>query len=252
MDRLMAMRAFVRLVELRTFSAVASDLRIKQSTVSKWVLALEEEVGVQLLNRTTRSLRVIELGEQFYVRAKAILSAYEDATASLQAETGELQGTLRVSLPVVFGTLYIMPWICTFAERHPKLVLNLSFDDRYANLIDEELDVIVRVGVAVDSTLRARTLGHTIRRVVASPAYLARHGTPQTAEALSEHRVLRHSSAMSGEPWLFQKDGQLLRVMVKARLFANNSQSLVSAAVSGLGVALLADWLVDPYIERGE
>lgn len=246
------MRAFVRLVELGTFSAVAEELRIKQSTVSKWIASLEGELGVQLMNRTTRRLRVTEPGEQFYIRAKEILAAFEDAAASLQTHSDKLQGTLRVSLPVVFGTLYVMPWVGAFMQKHPELVLNLSFDDRYANLMDEELDVIVRVGVAVDSSLRARTLGHSTRRVVASPGYLAQHGTPTDAESLSEHGVLRHSSALRGEPWIFQKDGRSHRAIVKARFFSNNSQSLVTAAASGLGIALLADWLVDPYISRGE
>ena len=252
MDRLTAMRAFVRLVELGTFSAVAEDLRIKQSTVSKWVAALEEEVAAQLLNRTTRSVRVTEAGEQFYKRAKGILAAYEDATASLQSKSDQLQGSLRVSLPVVFGTLYVAPWVPTFLKAHPKLELNLSFDDRYVSLMDEELDVIVRVGVTIDSTLKARTLGHSIRRVVASPDYLAQAGTPGSPQDLASHAVVRHSGALRGEPWVFKQGDRIVRVPVQARLFANNSQALVAAATAGVGLALLADWLVDPYIERGE
>ncbi len=252
MDRLTAMRALVRLVELGTFSAVADDLRVKQSTVSKWVAALEEEVGVQLLTRTTRSVRVTEAGEQFYERAKEILAAYEDATARLQTRAPELQGSLRVSLPVVFGTLYIVPWLPKFMKAHPKVELNLIFDDRYANLMEEELDVVIRVGATVDSTLKARTLGQSRRRVVAAREYLEANGRPETPEALVDHQVLRHSSALRSEPWIFKREGSQIRVPVRARLYANNSQALVAAAASGLGVALLADWLVDPYIEAGK
>ena len=251
MDRLTAMRAFVRLVDLGTFSAVAEELRIKQSTVSKWVAALEDEVGVQLLTRTTRRLRITEAGEQFYGRAREILAAYDDATATLQNRSLELTGRLRVSLPVVFGTMYVAPWISTFLEQHPKIDLELFFDDRYANLMQDELDVIVRVGLAVDSTLRARTLGQSIRRVVASPAYLTAAGTPRTPQALAEHAVLRHSSALRAEPWVFAFKGRTIRVPVRARLYANNSRALAMAAESGLGIAMLADWLVDPYIDRG-
>ena len=246
------MRAFVRLVELGTFSAVADDLRIKQSTVSKWIAALEEEVGVPLVTRTTRRLRVTEAGDRFYIRAKDILDAYEDATATLQSEARTLHGRLRVSLPVVFGSLFVVPWIPAFLKAHPKLELTLSFDDRYADLIEEELDVIVRVGLAVDSSLKARTLGQSVRRLVASPAYLKEHGVPSTAEDLATHGAVRHSSALRGEPWVFRRDGESIRVPVHARLYANNSHALVTAAVAGLGVALLADWVVDPYIERGE
>ncbi len=252
MDRLTAMRAFVRVVELGTFSAVADDLRVKQSTVSKWVAALEEEMGVQLLTRTTRSVRVTEAGALFSASAREILASYEHARARLQSEAPELRGRLKVSLPVVFGTLFIVPWIPTFLTAHPKLELDLSFDDRYANLMAEELDVVVRVGVTIDSTLKARTLGHSVRRVVASPKYLRDAGTPTTAEALHEHVAVRHSGALRGEPWIFRKDGRTYRVPIRARFFANNSRALVTAASAGIGVALLADWLVDPYVERGE
>ena len=245
------MRAFVRLVELGTFSAVADDLRIKQSTVSKWVAALEDEVGVQLLTRTTRSVRVTEAGQQFYGRAKEILEAYEDATARLQTRAPELSGRLRVSLPVVFGTLFISPWIPRFLSEHPKLELDLTFDDRYANLMDEDLDVLIRVGVAVDSSLKARTLGRSTRRVVASPAYVDEFGVPKTPQDLDAHWVVRHSSALRNEPWIFRKNRQTLRVPVRARLFANNSLALMEAAKAGVGVALLADWLVDPDIAAG-
>ena len=252
MDRLTAMRAFVRLVELGTFSAVADDLRIKQSTVSKWVAALEDEMGVQLLNRTTRSIRITEAGVQFCANAKEILSAYEDARARLQDRSPELQGCLRVSLPVVFGTLFIVPWVPTFLKAHPKLELDLTFDDRYANLMSEDLDVLIRVGVAVDSTLKARTLGHSVRKVVASPSYWSEFGRPESPSALADHWGLRHSSALRADPWLFRKEDEVYRVPIRARFFANNSQALVTAAREGLGVALLADWLVDPHVAAGD
>lgn len=251
MDRLTAMRAFVRLVELGTFSAVAEELRVKQSTVSKWVAALEDEVGVQLLNRTTRSVRVTEYGEQFCDRAKKILAAYEEATAHLQTRSTELQGRLRVSLPVVFGTLYIVPWLPELLSAHPKLELDLWFDDRYANLMDDDLDIIIRVGVTVDSSLKARTLGHSVRRVIASPGYIEANGAPVNPADLAHHWVVRHSSALRSEPWVFTKNGQEIRVPVQARLFANNSQALLTAAKAGTGIAMLANWLVDDDIKAG-
>ena len=166
--------------------------------------------------------------------------AYEDATALIQDGSARLQGRLRVRVPVVFGTMFIVPWVTSFLAAHPKLELNLTFDDRYANLMDEELDVLIRVGVAIDSTLKARTLGHSVRRVVASPAYLAQAGTPSTAQDLSAHWVVRHNTALHGEPWVFRRGGQPIRVPVRARFFANNSQALVAAAKAGLGIALLA------------
>ena len=252
MDRLTAMKAFVRLVELGTFSAVADELRIKQSTVSKWMVSLEEELGVQLVTRTSRRVRVTESGDAFYTRAKSLLADYEEMTAHLQARAPELQGRLRVSLPVVFGTLYVVPWLPTFMKAHPHVELNLIFDDSYANLMGDELDVIIRVGIAVDSSLKAKLLGRTTRRIVASPSYLEEAGRPQNASELAAHPVLRHTGALRGEPWVLKEDDEVIRVPVRARMFANNSQALLEAAKAGLGIALLADWLVDPFIASGE
>lgn len=251
MDRLKAAHAFVRLVELGTFSAAAEDLRIKQSTVSKWVAGLEAELGVPLVERTTRRMRVTEAGHTFYGRARALLATYDEAVAELQAAAPELQGRLRVSVPVVFGRRFVSPWVPTFLAAHPGIELDLLFDDRYADLLGEDLDVALRVGAPVDSTWKSRKLGDSVRRVVAAPAYLSSRGRPARPSDLARHECLLHSGLPAGAPWRFERAGRSTRVKVRGRLRANNSEALLTAALAGHGVALLADWLVDPHVSSG-
>ncbi len=248
MDRLNAMHAFVRLVEVGTFSAVADELRVKQSTVSKWLAALEDELGVRLLQRTTRSRRVTEPGARFYERARQILAAYDDITAQLQQQAPEPRGRLRVSVPVVFGRLFIVPLVAKFLRRYPGLEVELVFSDRYVNLVEDGFDVAIRVGRPVDSTLRSRRLGQTPRRLVASPGYVARSEPLQVPADLRDHPCLLHTGLSPGDVWVFEHDGRTLRAPIRGRFSANNSEALLAMARGGLGIALLASWLVDPEI----
>jgi len=245
------MHAYVRLVERGSFTAVAQELRVRQSTVSKWIAALEEELGAQLVERTTRALRVTEPGELFYERAKAILGAYEDATAELVASEPAIRGRLRVSLPVVFGRLFVVPELPALLRRHPSLEVELVFSDRYVSLAREGIDVALRVGTPEPSSLRARTLGATGRRLVASPGYVKRRGSPRRPADLGEHECLLHSGLTTGDVWRFRRGQRSHRAKVEGRFAANHSDALRAMARAGLGVALLATWLVDADLRRG-
>lgn len=244
------MQAFVRVVEHGSFSRAAEELGVQQSTVSKWVGALEGEVGAQLLVRTTRAQRLTEVGERFFARAQHIIDSYAEATAEIQGAPPSLQGRLRVNLPVVFGQLYVAPKLPIFARAHPDLRLDVVFDDRYLNLVEEGFDVAVRVGVPKDTSARARALGRTPRRLVASPGYLKRVGAPASPADLSAHVALLHSG-VERATWTFTRDGRTHRARVSGRLTANHSDTLRTYARAGLGVALLAAWLVDGDIARG-
>lgn len=253
MDRLNAMRAFVRVVELRTFTAVAEELRVTQSTVSKWLAALEEEAGVQLLARTTRTKRVTEAGSAFYERSKEILASYDGLMAELHSDgEAQLRGRLRVSVPVVFGRMFAVEAVSAFLRRHPDIELDLVFSDRYVALVEEGFDVALRVGTPVDSSLRARVIASTPRRLVAAPDYLAEHGRPGSPTDLRQHECLIHSGINTGAVWVFSNGTDTVRTRVRGRFAANNSAALCEMAVGGLGVALLASWLVDDAIaDRG-
>jgi DNA-binding transcriptional LysR family regulator len=250
MDKLDAMRLYVRLVELKSFSAAAREQRVKQSTASKWLALLEEEFGVTLIARTTRALRVTESGETFYVRAKELLAAYENTAAELSNSAPELAGRLRVSVPVVFGRLFVVPVATEFLRRFPKVELDLVFADRYINLVEEGFDVAIRVGVPTDNSCRSRSLGGTKRLLVASPSYLKAHGTPQNPSELTAHSCLLHSESSAAALWLFHKGKKDYRAQVRGRFAANNSEALLAAVKSGLGIALLASWLIESDIQR--
>lgn len=245
MDRLDAMRLFVRLVEHKSFSAAARELRVKQSTASKWIAALEEQLGAQLLERTTRTQRLTEAGELFYQRARELLAAYEETAAALQDRAPEPTGRIRVNVPVVFGRLFVVAEAAEFLRRFPKVELELVFNDRYVNLIDEGFDVAIRVGVPADTSFRSRSLGVTRRYLVASPAYLKARGRPERPEELRDHECLLHSESSAGAIWVFRQGGKEVHASVKGRFAANNSEALLHMARSGLGVALLASWLVE-------
>ncbi len=244
------MRAYVRLVELGTFTAVAEELRVEQSTVSKWIAALEDEVGVQLIERTTRSQQVTEAGRLFYRRATDILGAYDEAIGSLRERDPEPRGRIRVGVPVVFGRRHIVPHIARFMRRFHGIEIELVFSDRYANLVDERLDVAIRVGIPVDSAFRGLKLGEARRHLVASPGYVARSAPLTDPRDLTEHQCLTHTALGAGDVWKFRRGTRQARARVRGRFAANNSEALLAMARSGLGIALLASWLVDPDLRR--
>ncbi len=251
MDRLAAMHGFVRLVEVGTFSAVAAELRIKQSTVSKWIAALERELGAQLIERTTRSQRVTEPGRLFYQRAKEILAAYEDTAAELHSRDAELRGRIRINAPVVFGRLFVVPQVARFLRRHRQLEIEIVFDDRYVNLVEEGFDLAFRTGIPTDSSLRVRKLADPPRRLVASPGYLQSSPPPRAPGDLAEHACLLHTGLQTRQTWVLRRGGKEHAVPVRGRFAANNSDALLVMARSGLGIALLASWLVDGDVRAG-
>lgn len=251
MDRMDALRAFVRLVERGSFTAVAEELRVGQSTVSKWLAALEDELGVRLLDRTTRSQRVTEAGQQFYQRAAGILDAYDSAVGEVREGQTVLRGRIRMSLPVVFGRLYVLPALSQFLRKHEEISLEMSFSDRYVNLVEEGYDLVLRLGASPDSTLREHLLGSSERRLVASPRYLSRYGVPKCPAELGEHQCLVHTGLGARTTWTLFRAGKVEKVAVQGRVYASNSEATLSLTRSGLGISMLASWLVDRELERG-
>lgn len=252
MDQLNVLKAFIRLVELENFSAVAANLRVKQSTVSKWIAALEEELGVRLVDRTTRSLRVTEAGQRFYQRATTIVSDYDEAVSEIRAEAVELRGRIRMSVPVVFGHRFITPAVTDFLLRNHNLELDLLFGDRYVSLVEEGYDIAIRIGIPVDSALRSHSLGEGRRCLVASPDYLEGHGAPHVPQELEQHQCLMHTDRSTRTAWSFKKGKKTHQVRVKGRISANHSESTLHMARAGLGIALLASWLVDADLQEGK
>jgi len=245
------MRLFVRLAERKSFSAAARDLRVKQSTASKWVAELEADLRVALVERTTRSVQLTEAGRRFLACAEDVLRAIDSVTLELQERSPEVSGRVRLSVPVVFGRLFVVPAIIPFLRAHPKVAVDIVFDDRYVNLVEDGFDLAIRVGVPRDTSARGRKLAVSSRILVASPEYLQEHGKPTCPRDLKDHECIAHRDEHVPTTWRFQRAGDAeIPVTVGGRLVANNSEAVLAMAQAGLGLVLLAEWLVEPDLRR--
>ncbi|MEO8630269.1 MAG: LysR family transcriptional regulator [Betaproteobacteria bacterium] len=252
MDRLEAMEMFVRIVETGSFSVVAREMGKTQPTISKQVTALEQRLKTRLLNRSTRSISLTELGAAFYERCKAIIDEVQDAESMLGDAQSSLSGILSVNSSIALGQILLMPLLLKFQQQHPGLEIDLSLSDRYIDLVEQGVDVAVRVGNRADANLISRLLGATQRLLVATPAYLQAHGIPQTPADLARHNCLQYAYLSTGSEWLFMGVDGEIRVRVSGNFKANNGHAIREALLAGVGVALTPDWLIHAQIAQGE
>ena len=240
MDRLHAMEVFVRVVETGSFSKTAAEFGITQPTVTKQVAAIESRLKVRLLNRNTRGISLTEVGALYYDKCRSIVKATEDADGIARIQQSEAQGLLRIGCSVGFGRRVIVPLVLDFMSQHPNLQVDLSFEDRYVDLVAQGIDVAVRLGKLADSALGARFLGTNPWVMVASRTYLERHGSPKRASELSDHATLIYSSVQGGDVWrVLSAYGEPETVPVTGGLRSNNLSSVLAAAKAGMGIAAL-------------
>jgi DNA-binding transcriptional LysR family regulator len=245
MDRLATMEAFVKVAETKSFSEAARRLRSSKSLVSRQISALEAELGVRLLQRTTRSLTLTEEGRTYHAEVTRILADIELANAAVTQSKVAPRGRLRVSAPMSFGILHLAPILPRFLARFPEVELDLSLNDRYVDLIDEGFDLSIRVGRLAESSLVARRLAPFRMILCASPDYLSRHGTPKVPEELKQHQCLCYSTNSLTPEWRLQKpDGSPWPVQIAGHLHANNGDVLRVAAIEGAGIAYLPSFIV--------
>ena len=244
MVRLLAMQMFVRVVETGSFSKAAAEFATTQPTVTKQVAAAEARLKVRLLNRNTRGVSLTEPGALYYEKCKTIVRDVEDADNVVRLRQSQAQGLLRIGTSVAFGRRVIVPLALEFMAQHPQVQVELSFEDRYSDLVATGLDLAVRMGKLADSTLGARHLGMNPWVVVATPRYLKKHGTPKRPSDLSGHNALIYSSVQGDDVWRFQSPrGEAVTVPVSGRLRSNNLSAVLAAARAHLGVAALP-WYV--------
>jgi DNA-binding transcriptional LysR family regulator len=246
MDYLAAMQAFVRSVDLGSFSKAAAEGGLKVSTVSRYVSALEADLGAALLNRSTRNLHLTEVGRLFYERAAQILAAVADARGAATSLNARPQGLLRINIPSAFGRRHVLAHMKDFLAAYPDIRLDATLTDATVDLIESGADVAVRIGALVNSALVAHKLAPHRRILVASPDYLARRSPPQTPDQLRDHQCLLFALQPTGS-WYHRRADQpreALEVAVSGQLRANDSEALRDAAIAGLGIALLPTWLV--------
>ena len=236
MDRLAAMSVFVAVVEAGSFSGAARHLRMPVPTVSRKVSELEAQLAARLLTRSTRQLALTEAGTAYLAACKRIL---EDVTAAERGASGEYQaprGELAITAPIVFGRLHVVPIVAEFLQLYPEVNVQLTLVDRSLHLLDEHLDLAVRVGELPDSTLIATRVGLLRKVVCASPDYLAKHGTPRTPPELANHECVSFSGLTGPEGWSFGTGRDEKPIRIRARLAVNTAEAALDAAIAGVGL----------------
>ena len=253
MDRLLAMEMFVRVVETGSFSKAAREFNTTQPTVTKQVAATEARLKVRLLNRNTRGVSLTEPGALYYEKCKTIVREAQEAESIVQLRQNQAQGLLRVGTSVAFGRRVVVPLALEYMSRHPHVQLDLSFEDRYVDLIAQGIDVAIRMGKLADSSLGARYLGANPWAMVASPGYLKKHGTPKRAQDLSAHVALIYSSVVGDEFWrMHTPRGEPVTVPVSGRFRSNNLSAVLAAARDGLGIALMPRYVASESLATGK
>jgi len=251
MDRLTAMRAFVAVSDAGGFAPAAGKLALSPSVVTRLVARLENQLGIRLLQRTTRSVTLTDAGARYLVRARRILADVEDAEESALAERGRPTGRLVVTASAMFGRLHVSPLMWRYLDAHPDVVGELTLADRNVNLVEDGVDLAVRIGHLSDSSLVARKAGSTRRVVVASPEYLARRGTPVTPLELVEHRTIQFTALVPLAEWSFARDGRELRVAVASQYVTNAADAALWAAEHDGGLTLALSYQVADSVRDG-
>ncbi|MBM3603761.1 MAG: LysR family transcriptional regulator [Alphaproteobacteria bacterium] len=251
MDRLAADRMFVQVVRLNGFSAAAARMATSPGQASKLVSRLEAQLGVRLLNRTTRAISLTAEGEAYLARISTILDQLDDLDNDLRAAKGQPNGLLRLTAPLSFGTAQLMPALTDFAKDHPGIALDVDFTDSIVSLAEQGFDAAIRVGPLRDSALTARKLGVMRIQIVAAPAYLAARGTPRRPTDLADHDIITDMNFARPDDWSFRQDGRTQAVHVRGRLRFSNADACVQAAEAGLGVTRVPDFISAAAVRDG-
>jgi DNA-binding transcriptional LysR family regulator len=251
MDRLAAMEAFVLVVDSGSFSAAARRLKIGQPAVSKLVAQLENRLGVKLLVRTTRGLTPTEAGISYYQRARRSIDEADEAEAAARSAGKSLTGTLRVCAAVTFARLHLMPRLPEFLARHPDLSLDVVLDDRNIDLVQQGIDVGLRMGRLADSTLTARRIAIACHVVVGTPAYFARAGEPAAPGDLRGHDAVVYDVKGAGAVWNFRRANAEVAVTLNGRLRVTAAEGVRAAVLAHAGIAVASEWMFTPEISDG-
>ncbi|MFO1407755.1 MAG: LysR family transcriptional regulator [Steroidobacteraceae bacterium] len=245
------LRSFVKIVQLRSFTAAAQQLGTDKGHLSRVMTGLERQLGIKLLTRSTRSLSLTEVGREIYERAVGILAAVEETEQVAQRTQGEPSGVLRLTCGAEFGMLTVSDWIAGYCQRYPKVRVEADFTSRLVDVVHEGFDVAIRIGPLQESRLSARSLGHLRYGLFASMAYLQRAGAPSTAADLRQHALLMFATGSHRAGWTLERHGQRTRIEGPALVRVNNVFAVRDAALRGLGIAQLPE-MVAASAKRGQ
>jgi DNA-binding transcriptional LysR family regulator len=252
MNRLDAMHIFVRIAELGSFTAVAEQMGLARSVVTRQIAALESHLGVKLMVRNTRRLSLTSAGSAYLEKCKVVLDLIEAAEASVMEERLTPRGNIRIGVPLSFGLKKLTPMLLEFSERYPDINLEIVFDDHQMNLIEEGMDLSIRIATQLAPGDIVRKLGSCRLFTVASPDYLKQYGRPSHPSELINHECLGYTLTASGMSWGFMVEGHLETFYIRSRIKANNGDALTEAAARGLGITRQPDFIVDDYLATGQ
>jgi DNA-binding transcriptional LysR family regulator len=251
MDRLAAMEAFVLVVDAGSFSAAARHLNVGQPAISKSVAQLEDRLGVKLLVRSTHGLAPTEAGLSFYERARRSIEEADEAEMAARGAGRGLTGKLRICATVTFARIHLMPRLPEFLMRHPDLEMGVVLDDRNIDLVQEGIDVALRMGQLADTAMTARRIATTRHVVIGTTAYFARAGEPRSPGELIAHEAVIYSQRVGGAVWTFHRDGAELAVTVKGRLHVTAAEGVRAAVLADAGIAIASEWMFAPELAAG-
>ncbi|HSH54072.1 MAG TPA: LysR family transcriptional regulator [Methylotenera sp.] len=252
MDRLNLMTIFVAVAEQEGFAGAARLLHISPPAVTRAIATLEEHLGVKLFNRTTRYVRLTEAGHRYLEDSRHIIAAADEADEAAIGINAEPKGHLVVTAPVLFGRLYVIPGIAEYLQRHNDTEVTALFLDRVVNLLEEGVDVAIRIGELPDSSYKALKVGQVRRVLCASPSYLAKHGAPHSLQELVKHQLISAVAISPTIDWRFEVDGSPMTIRIKPRLRVTSNDSAIEAAILGLGITQLLSYQVAPQLASGE
>jgi DNA-binding transcriptional LysR family regulator len=250
MDRLASMETFIRVVETGSFSGAARQLRVGQPAVSKTIAQLEGYLGVKLLTRSTRGLAPTEAGLGYFERAKRSIEEADEAEMAARGAGTGLKGRLRICAAVTFARIHLIPLLPRFIAEHPELDLEVVLDDRQIDLVQEGIDVALRMGKLMDSTLTARRIGRCKRLVLGTPAYFDRAGTPMAPSDLIQHQAVVYLQG-EGSVWSFRRDSSEAAVAVQSRLRVTAAEGVRAAVLANIGLTIASEWMFSPELRSG-
>jgi DNA-binding transcriptional LysR family regulator len=245
------MQAFVTVADLRGFAPAARKLGLSPSGVTRLIAALEDRLGARLLQRTTRSVALTDVGSRYLERARRILADVEEAEGSAQDERTRPSGRLVVSAPIGFGRLHVSPLMSEYLKRHPEVSCDLRLSDRMVNLVEDGVDLAVRIGHLADSSLVARHVGEMRRIVVASSTYLRRRGEPDAPEAIASHETIQFGATTTSPDWYFVRDGSEIRIAPTPRFTTNSADAAIQYAERGGGLTRVLAYQAAEAIKGG-
>ncbi len=251
MDKLRAMQVFIQIADQGSLTAAARAMDSSLPAVVRTLAALEENLQVRLFNRTTRRISLTEEGRQYLESCRQILAAVADAETMLEPDNGEPSGQLTITAPVLFGQMYVAPAVTRFVQRYQQMRCNVLLFDRVVNLLEEGIDIGIRIGQLEDSSLVAQSVGSVRRMVVASPDFIERHGEPMHPKDLLKSNCVRFSAA-TGQWWTFQENGKPFTVTVTGNLDFNQAMPAIEACAAGLGFGMFISYQVAPYLKQGK